>query len=189
MLRSFGHEACRVLVPQPGINPTPPALEGGFLATGPPGKSSAFLLSALPKTEALLFQLCPHTSLILDVCSIMSNSLCPWGFPGMNIGVGCHFLLQRILRAMDRTLISCISCLGRRIPYHQCHCLVDTTIDFSLWSFLEAAYQIAWAFTVFLTLRGLNIGIWNSVPRTCGNCTRKTWIIFPESWFYSKIKI
>ena len=21
--------------------------------------------------------------------------LCPWGFPGMNTGVGCHFLLYR----------------------------------------------------------------------------------------------
>ena len=92
-------------------------------------------------------------------------------------------------RPRDRTLISCISYFGRRILYHQRHCLMDTTIDFSLWSFLEAVFQIAWAFTVFLTLRGLNIGIRNSVPRTCGNCTRKAWIIFPASWFYSKIKI
>ena len=43
MLWFFGREACRILVPQPGISPTPPALEGGFLATGPRGKSSAFL--------------------------------------------------------------------------------------------------------------------------------------------------
>ena len=32
-------EACRILVPRPGIEPTFPALEGGFLTTGPPGKS------------------------------------------------------------------------------------------------------------------------------------------------------
>ena len=31
--------ACRILVPQPGIEPTSPALEGGFPATGPSGKS------------------------------------------------------------------------------------------------------------------------------------------------------
>ena len=40
-------------------------------------------------------------------CSVMSNSLrlcgleptrllCPWGFPGKNAGVDCHFLLQGI---------------------------------------------------------------------------------------------
>ena len=34
----FGHEACGVLAPWPGIEPTPPALEGKVLTTGPPGK-------------------------------------------------------------------------------------------------------------------------------------------------------
>ena len=31
--------ACGILAPQPGIKPMTPALEGGFLMTGPPGKS------------------------------------------------------------------------------------------------------------------------------------------------------
>ena len=31
--------ACGILVPRPGIEPVSPALEGGFLPTGPPGKS------------------------------------------------------------------------------------------------------------------------------------------------------
>ena len=37
----FCHEAYGILVPQPGINldPTPPALEGKVITTGPPGKS------------------------------------------------------------------------------------------------------------------------------------------------------
>ena len=30
---------CGVLVPQPGMEPASPALEGRFLTTGPPGKS------------------------------------------------------------------------------------------------------------------------------------------------------
>ena len=30
---------CGILVPPPGIGPTSPALEGGFLTTGPPGQS------------------------------------------------------------------------------------------------------------------------------------------------------
>ena len=36
--------ACGVLVPQPGIEPTFPALEGGFLTTGPPGESLELVL-------------------------------------------------------------------------------------------------------------------------------------------------
>ena len=33
------HEACGILVPQPGIEPASPALEGRFFTTEPPGKS------------------------------------------------------------------------------------------------------------------------------------------------------
>ena len=35
----FGHEACRILAPRPGIEPAPPALEDGVSTTGLPGKS------------------------------------------------------------------------------------------------------------------------------------------------------
>ena len=35
----FGHEACGILAPLPGIKPTTPALEGEVLTTGLPGKS------------------------------------------------------------------------------------------------------------------------------------------------------
>ena len=35
----FGHGACGILAPQPGIEPALPALEGNILTTGPPGKS------------------------------------------------------------------------------------------------------------------------------------------------------
>ena len=34
---------CGILVPQPGIEPMSPALEGGFFMSGPPGKSQEFL--------------------------------------------------------------------------------------------------------------------------------------------------
>ena len=37
----FGHEACGILAPEPGIEPAPPALEGKVPTTGPPGKSLA----------------------------------------------------------------------------------------------------------------------------------------------------
>ena len=35
----FGLEACGILAPRPGIEPSPPALEGEVLTTVPPGKS------------------------------------------------------------------------------------------------------------------------------------------------------
>ena len=38
-------KACGILVPQPGIEPTSPALEGRFPTTGPPGKFSEFLFN------------------------------------------------------------------------------------------------------------------------------------------------
>ena len=39
MLCIFDHKACGILLPQPGIEPTLPALQGGVLTAGPPGKS------------------------------------------------------------------------------------------------------------------------------------------------------
>ena len=37
--------ACGILIPQPGIRPLPPALQGRFLTTGPSGKSPLFLIT------------------------------------------------------------------------------------------------------------------------------------------------
>ena len=39
----FGHETCGISAPWPEMEPTPPALEGGVLTTGQPGKSHDFL--------------------------------------------------------------------------------------------------------------------------------------------------
>ena len=47
MFRFFGHKACRILAPGPGIEPAPPELEGEVLTTGLPGKSENFLLYTL----------------------------------------------------------------------------------------------------------------------------------------------
>ena len=38
-----GYEACKILAPQPGIEPTSPALEAEVLHTGPPGKSQVVI--------------------------------------------------------------------------------------------------------------------------------------------------
>ena len=44
VLGFFGQEVYVILAPQPGIEPALPALEGGVLTTGPPGKSLTFQL-------------------------------------------------------------------------------------------------------------------------------------------------
>ena len=50
----FGHEACGILAPQSGIEPTPPALKDEVLTTGPPGKSPRLLLSLKRQAGSLL---------------------------------------------------------------------------------------------------------------------------------------
>ena len=53
----FGHEACGILAPQPGIEPAPPALESEILTTGPPGKSpERTLLSREDRCSKIKFQ-------------------------------------------------------------------------------------------------------------------------------------
>ena len=62
--------ACGILVPRPGIKPVSPALQGGFLITGSPGKSPQFLLL--------------HSNAVTIVCafsrSVVSDSLQPHGW-------------------------------------------------------------------------------------------------------------
>ena len=47
--------------------------------------------------------------------------LCPWNFPGKNIGVGFHFHLQGIFPPRDWTWVSCIFCIGRWVVYQLGH--------------------------------------------------------------------
>ena len=42
MFWCFGHEACEILAPQPGIKLVPSALEGDILTTEPPWKCQLF---------------------------------------------------------------------------------------------------------------------------------------------------
>ena len=63
-------KACGILTPQPGIEPSPDALEGKVLTTGPPGKSltsvtilmvmvplfRAFLVAQLVKTQPAMWE-------------------------------------------------------------------------------------------------------------------------------------
>ena len=49
VLGSVAPQACRILVPRPGIEPESPALHGGFSTTGPPGKPSLHVFSPIPR--------------------------------------------------------------------------------------------------------------------------------------------
>ena len=49
----FGHEPCGIIAPQPGIEPSPPALEGKVLTTGLPGKSQILQVLTWRKEMAL----------------------------------------------------------------------------------------------------------------------------------------
>ena len=42
----------------------------------------------------------------------------PWDSAGMNVGVGCHFLLQWIFPNQGMNHISHVSCNGRWVLYH-----------------------------------------------------------------------
>ena len=44
----FDHEACGILAPWPGIEPSTPALEGEALTTGPPPKSRTWAFNQTP---------------------------------------------------------------------------------------------------------------------------------------------
>ena len=82
-------------------------------------------------------------------CLVMSNSLrphelypirllCPWGFPGKNTGVGCHFLLQGIFSTQELNLhLHC-----KWILYH--------------WATREASYEYIPAFMSMLLSEYLN---------------------------------
>ena len=77
-----------------------------------------FIVHRIAKSQAQLCA-CSHTHThkwkVSVSCSVISNSLwshglyptrvlCPWNSPGMNTGVGCHSLLQRIFLTQGSNL-------------------------------------------------------------------------------------
>ena len=62
-----------------------------------------------------------------------SRLLCPWNFPDKNTGMGYYFLLQGFSWPRVWTWVSCISCIGRQIPY-QLHHLGNWL---TIWQFLK----------------------------------------------------
>jgi len=59
-------------------------------------KFISLLLSSSSSSVALVGQSLSHVQLFATPELQHARLLCPWGFPGKNTGVGCHFLLQGI---------------------------------------------------------------------------------------------
>ena len=76
----FGHKACRILVSQPGLKLSPPALDGEVLTTGA-------VLCLVAQSCLTLFDPMDYS---LPGSTVHGDS------PGKNNGVGCHALLQGI---------------------------------------------------------------------------------------------
>ena len=95
------------------------------------GKSNNNNKSLVRLTEKLKSNYSAY--LLLRVCAFSHVRLCglmncsPSGssvhgiFLGKNIGMGCHVLLQRIFLTLGLNCVSCVSCIGRQILYHQHH--------------------------------------------------------------------
>ena len=66
----FGHEACGILTPQPGLNPYFLQCKTGVLITGPPGKSLKWqiLIPGLPPSPPH-----PHQQEAFDCCLVVHS--------------------------------------------------------------------------------------------------------------------
>ena len=64
-----------ILVPWPGIEPLSPALKGGFLTTGPPGKSPSLFVLMLKLPEV-----CPALGWLLLTYTLSTSLSCGTGF-------------------------------------------------------------------------------------------------------------
>ena len=86
-LRLHSSEACGILVPHPGIQPTSPALEGRFLTTGPPGKSPDNCFNILAYFITIFF--------LYGTLDFFSFTIHKWYQTGTRfsfLGAGCFFL-------------------------------------------------------------------------------------------------
>ena len=93
------------------------------------------VLGLRQKTEGFPRSSCNHriqhsVCLMMHACSVVFDSLQPhklqptgllrpWNFPGKNTAVGCHSYPKGSSQPRDWTRISCASCTGRWILYHE----------------------------------------------------------------------
>ena len=83
----FGREACGILALWPGMDPTPPVLEGKVLTTRPPGKSQAYCLEGEMGVNQIITQvICKIATMIRARRAVIETWLgekapreLPWG--------------------------------------------------------------------------------------------------------------
>ena len=63
--------ACGILVPRPGIEPSSPALEGGFFTTGPPGKSLNWFISISLFSSSSGSEMCSPGQRVQVICWVI----------------------------------------------------------------------------------------------------------------------
>ena len=112
--------ACGTLVPWPGIKPASPALEGGFLTIGPPGKSPQQLLiqpsTLLFETVFLIFSITAafwfciiiYTVTVLSIlclAQITPLNLCSWALN--SAGLNCMGPLTCGFFSLVNTVVLC----------------------------------------------------------------------------------
>ena len=68
----FSREACGIPAPQPGIETTPLALESKVLITGPPGKSSFYILDNSPLLDVSFANIFSQSMSCLPIFLILS---------------------------------------------------------------------------------------------------------------------
>ena len=109
----FGRKACGIIAPWPGVESAPPALEGGVLTTGPPGKpknckSFFFFLNIYLFIWLLL--------VLVVACGIFSCGmwdLVPWpgiepGPPALGAQSLSHWTTREVPRTANLKLLSAI---------------------------------------------------------------------------------
>ena len=73
------------------------------------------------KLRAVVVVLSKSCQLFATPWTVAHQDPLSWGFPRQEYWNGLHFLLQGIFPPRDRTLISCIFCIGRWILYQLSH--------------------------------------------------------------------
>ena len=99
--------ACGIFVPQPGIEPKPPALEGGVLTTGPPGNS----LLAIMNNAAINI----HVKILCGYVFSSFGCICRSGIAG-SYGNSVLNFLRNTERSEERRVGK--ECRSRWSPYH-----------------------------------------------------------------------
>ena len=126
----FGCEAYRILVTQPGIEPTPPALEGEVLTTGPPGNSLQLLLTPM----CCVLSGFSHVQLFATSWTVAHQAPLSVGFyREKNTGLGCHAFLQGIFPTQRSNLYLMSPALAGRFFTMSTNC--EALFNNSLWLF------------------------------------------------------